>query len=228
MTQEFEEKQFQLEQDKLTLEKAKHIDGMRFQTASALYKQLFTFNIAILTLIAFGIYQTLEYNINIWFYLPLLFASLFSTASMMFLVNVHNNARANLSIELDAVFQDFVSDEIKKIYEKRQQKNIKNSKFSYLLCILSWLIIITIIIIFLAFFKNSKKDKENNTIGTPYISYMSQNNISHEIKSLEPTPFSAFAMANLGKTPITSQPQQPLPPQQPQAESTTKQPLNKQ
>ena len=87
-----EDKEFELEQNKFTFEKAKHIDDMRFQTFGTLYRQLFTFNIGILTLIFFVIYQSLEYDVSRWLHFFLMLAILLSTISIRLLVSVYVNS----------------------------------------------------------------------------------------------------------------------------------------
>jgi len=226
-----EDREFELEQNKFTFEKAKHIDDMRFQTFGTLYRQLFTFNIGILTLIFFVIYQSLEYDVSRWLHFFLMLAILLSTISIRLLVSVYVNSGKNLNLEMDAVFAGY-SDTTAKIYKKRKRKNERNANWSYYFCLAGWICVFATLCfgIFTVDFTKQKDDKINKieiiNCGMTNINQNTQNIIKDtvETKSLEPSTYSAFSMATLGQ----QKPQTESFSQKPQPTSTTKQPSNKQ
>ncbi len=227
-----EDKEFELEQNKFTFERARHINDMRFQTVITLYRQLFTFNIGILTLIFFVIYQSLEYNICKFLYALPVIAVILSTISIVFLVGVYVNSDKNLKLEINAVFNGYPNKDTIDEHAKRRMQNERNANGSYYLCVGSWSIVLVAIFvaIFTVDFTKQKDDKINKVqIINCGMANTNQNTQSAkqpiiETKSLELSEHSAFSMATLGQ----SKPQPESFSQKPQPTSTTKQPSNKQ
>ena len=230
-----EDSEFELEQNRFTFEKAKHIDDMRFQVLGTLYRQLFAFNIGILTLIFFVIYQSLEYDVSRWLHFFLILAIAFSTASID---RIFRYTYANASKNLKLLTKELDGQNTKKEYRKRRLEYEKDGKYSYYFCFASWITVIFVIFmaIFTVDFTKQKDDKINKTeIFNKSMANTNQNtntvtanSVASSTKSLESSAHSAFAMANLGKTPTTSKTQEQSSPPQSQPESTTKQPSNKQ
>ncbi len=160
-----EDREFELEQNKFTFEKAKHIDDMRFPTVSALYRQLFAFNIGILTLIFFVIYQSLEYSIPKFLYFCLIISISLSTSSMH-IVMKKTPMIASENVEL--LSRELLNGEnTKDEYQRNRKLYIKNGIWSYYFCLVSWIIVL--IVIFVAIFTvDFKKEKEVFNIGTIY------------------------------------------------------------
>ena len=222
-----EDREFELEQNKFTFEKAKHIDDMRFPTVSALYRQLFAFNIGILTLIFFVIYQSLEYSIPKFLYFCLIISISLSTSSMH-IVMKKTPMIASENVEL--LSRELLNGEnTKDEYQRNRKLYIKNGIWSYYFCLVSWIIVLIVIFvaIFTVDFKKQKDDKINkieifnksmaNT--NQNTNTVTANSVARSTKSLESSAHSAFAMATLGQS-------KPTP--QPQPESTAKQPSNTQ
>ena len=231
-----EDREFELEQNKFTFEKAKHIDDMRFQTFGTLYRQLFAFNIGILTLIFFVIYQSLEYDVSRWLHFFLILAIAFSTASIDRIVRY---TYANASKNLKLLTQELDGQNTKNEYRQHRLEYEKDGKYSYYFCFASWITVI--FVIFWAIFTvDFKKEMSNN----PSISDnpMSTRNVSNNLSGFDGKSFaqqtqkqSQIVIATAGQiftqvwdsTQSKTQQSSSQKPQ-PQPESTTKQPSNKQ
>ena len=155
---EFEELKFKFDQHK-------QLDDKFSQNAGIFDKQLFTFNLGLMTLAFFTINKALDYNIYLLWYFVLFLATLFCVSSSMILMRTYARSRQILKIQKELIF-DFNKDK-SDFCDKLDLQNQKGNVLSYLLCVFGCFTII--LTIFLAIFTvDFKKEKEVSNIGTIY------------------------------------------------------------
>ena len=216
----------EFEELKFKFERYKHLDDERIGGYTVFDKQCFTFNVGLLTLIFFAIYQSLEYSIPKYWYIFSLLPIFLCGASCVLLMNTYSITHRIIDIQQELVF-DF-NEEQSKICDILKDKNVRNTKWAFRFLIFGF--IITVLTIFFAIFKvDFKKEKEvykveiiNNSMAlSPNITSFDQRQHNENIKA---TPSNS-----LDHRPNQAMQQNVTPkPQKPQPESTTKQPSNTQ
>jgi hypothetical protein len=143
----------------LQFEEFKLLDGKFTETNKTFDTQLFSFNVAILTLVFFAINATFSYEISKWFYIPLLFSVLCCGASVWFLLKTYDRTLHTLDIQKELIMK--FSEEKSQYCEKLTVISRKQTKYSLRLFVAGF--ILAIATIFLGIFIIDFQEKTNNT-----------------------------------------------------------------
>ena len=220
---EFEELKFKFDQHK-------QLDDKFNQNAGIYDKQLFTFNIALITLVLFTINKSLDYNIYLVWYIVLFLATLSCVSSSMILMRTYARSRRILTIQKELIF-NFDQDK-NNFCDKLDSQNQKSNAYAYWLCVMGCFTII--LTIFLAIFTvDFKKEKEVSNIGTIYCNMA--DTLKDTFQGLDTKSFSQLIhkpessiKSEVGQSFMQNQQGQKPQTTTPQPESTTKQPSNTQ
>jgi hypothetical protein len=154
-----EDKEF--EELRFKFERYKHLDNERIQGYNTSDRQFFVFNIGVITLIFFAVYQSLEYNIPKIVYILPLIAVYLCGVSCALLMKTYSITHSIIDIQQGLIFN--YNDDKDKECDKLKEKNNNNAKWAFRFLYASF--IMALITIFLAvFLVDFTKEKEVSKI----------------------------------------------------------------
>ncbi len=227
---EFEELKFKFDQHK-------QLDDKLLQTSRIFDKQLFAFNIGLITLIFLLLNKLYDTQVHKCLCIIFILIAFLSIISSILLMGTYIRTRKIIAIQQGLIF-DFDQDSSDNC-DVLDARNARHSAASYWICVVSW---IAVVLIFLAIFViDFKKELSNN----PSINDnpMSTRNISNNLSGFDGKSFGqlthkADSMQLKGEGTSFAQNSQKIvemqvknvtqKPQKPQPESTIKQPSNTQ
>lgn len=152
-----EDREFQLEQDKFKFDQHKQLDDKLLQASSIFDKQLFAFNIGLITLLFLLINKLYDFNVCKYWYIFFLFIALISIISSILLMGTYIRTRKILAIQKEFIF--YFDQAKSKKCDDLDSKNARDSSISYWLCVVSWVLVIFVICIGIFIIDFSKEKK---------------------------------------------------------------------